>query len=96
MVLNLRTELADAQTAYLENADYAEASSVTKAKAFVTACTRLLLLLPAMTRQASRFELQIDTKLIPEALKRAEDWIAAISGSTASQVRGFSLTDFSE
>lgn len=96
MVLNLRTELETVQQAYLDNADYEEVASVTKAKVFVSACRKLLLLLPQMTRQASRFELQIDTKVIPEALKHAKDWISSVSGSAAGAVRAFSLTDFGE
>lgn len=62
--------------AYHDNADYEEMAEVAKAKAFVTACRRLLTTLPAEsgTRESN---VRIDTKLVAEQLKAATDWVAA-------------------
>ena len=94
MALNLRAQLAAAQTAYLDNADYDEENDVAKAKAFSTACRKLLLLLPRRTRHAARFELEIDTSVIPAELRRVEEWITDAATSGADGVRAFSLEHF--
>jgi hypothetical protein len=66
-------EVADA---YLDNADFEEAGSVAKAKAFVTACVRLLVLLPASASDQGSAQ-SFDQKEIQANKQRAQAYIAA-------------------
>jgi len=69
--------LADAQAAYLANADYADGSGdTTKAQAFRSATRALLLLLPAGISQsgASRSH---NTANLNNQLAMVESWIAS-------------------
>ncbi len=64
------TTLAEAETAYLANADYAETASATKAKLFSAACRALLLLLPSRARQGDT-ETQYDPGTIRQEMSMA-------------------------
>lgn len=66
-------EVADA---YLDNADFEEAGSVAKARAFVTACVRLLLLLPVSASDQGSAQ-SFDQKEIQANKQRAQAYIAA-------------------
>lgn len=66
----------EVQDAYLDNASYAEDGSVAKAKAFVTACTMLLLLIPKMAKQSFRHEIQTNIDLIYEQMQGAQRFVA--------------------
>ncbi|MCC6494431.1 MAG: hypothetical protein IT424_15580 [Pirellulales bacterium] len=99
MTLDLGAQLASAQEAYLDNADYRSTGSLTKAAEFETACRKLLVLLPQSSRQAGRFDIAIDTKLIPRELERVTAWLASQPGAVGSlggRVRGFDVTHFRE
>lgn len=65
-----------AADAYLDNADFEEASSLTKAKAFVTACIRLMVLLPSSASHSSTAQ-SFDMGQIAAAKDRALAYIAA-------------------
>jgi len=83
MALDLEVELEAAQTAYLANADWQSSNSVAMARAFVAACTKLLLLVPTMSKQAGRFEVQFDTGVLAARLKVAESFVASQSSGKA-------------
>ena len=64
--LTSASTLAQVQAAYADNASYVEDNSVAKCRAFITACTILLLKLPAEqgTREA---QLRLNVRPGPEA-----------------------------
>ena len=71
-------QLSQAETAYLNNADYAESRSVPRARAFVTACRKLLVLLPSsMTKGSNSVSQRVD--LIANELKDAQAWLERFS-----------------
>ncbi len=78
--------LGQVQASYVDNASYAEDSSVAKCKAFITACRVLILRLPAQTgtREA---QLQLNPDLIQKEMKAAQEWLegpgAALGGTSA-------------
>lgn len=84
------TTLADAQTAYLANADYAEVASASKASLFASACRALLLLMP---KQASQGDVstQFDMTLVREEMAAAIQYANAAAGSVQVDV---SLEEF--
>lgn len=79
---------AEAQAAYLENADYAAASSLTKARAFVTAGRRLLVLVTT-GRIPSGASLDFTGNLdaVREQIRDAERWIALQPDPSATDAR---------
>jgi hypothetical protein len=83
------TNLADAKAAHYENADYEETGDATKARAFVTACRRLIGLLPARMTKGGREvgESEFDLQRLEQQLAAARLWLstqasAAVSGSS--------------
>lgn len=62
--------------AYADNASYIEDGSVSKCKAFITACLLLLLKLPKRsgTREA---DTEMNPDLIRSELDKARDWLTA-------------------
>lgn len=77
--------LADAQAAYLDNADYLTTGSAAKAAAFVTAANQLLVLLPSVTKHGGAGELQWSLEGVQAALLRAEQWLRSnVAGSGAA------------
>jgi len=74
---------------YIANAGYAENDSLTEAKAFVTACTRLLLM-PVSSRSRPGSELSFSTASIERAKEKAERWV---SNKTRGSAGGFRLGD---
>lgn len=76
----------------LDNADFEETQSLTKAKAFVTAAKRYLILAPASSSDQGS-SLSINASQVHDMLRRAQAYVAAsASSSTGSSVRyiGFS------
>jgi hypothetical protein len=77
------TEIAAARAAYFDNADYEEAASVAKAKAFITACRKLLAL--PITRSANGARDGNEVELQPDLLERqqsmARQWVAAYAAA---------------
>lgn len=91
MTFDLESQLDQAYEAYFNNADYLENASVSQALSFVTACNKLILLTPTLQRQAGRFELQFDPRVLPKQRDDALLW-ANLQGEAG--VRGFDLTNF--
>jgi len=75
------TTLQSILSDYESNADYRETSSVTKALAFISACTKLLVKLPARSSGGGS-EVEIDTALVEKQLDRAEQWVQANRSSS--------------
>lgn len=92
----LDAEISAARTAYLENADYEEDASVTKAKAFITACRKLLAVPITRTANAGREgnELELNPELIAKMLDEARRWLAAELAATSGAVIHADFTDF--
>ena len=83
----------DAKAAYLDNADYEETGSVTKARAFVTACRHLLLLRPKSAGHGNaRFDLA--PELIERQMMQAQAWINANNTSGSGAVTHVDFSDF--
>lgn len=70
------TTLAAAKTAYLANADYADFTDTTKAKAFVSACRALMLLLPSKSMEFQR-SAEFSLSNLKTELEKAEAFIVA-------------------
>lgn len=71
-------QLSQAETDYLDNADYAESRSVSKARSFVTACRKLLVLLPSsMVKGSNSVSQRVD--LIRDELRDAQAWLERFS-----------------
>jgi len=82
---------SQAVEAYLDNADFEEDASLSKAKAFVTACVQLAVLLPSSASFGASAQ-SFDVASIKAAQTRALDWIQAYEASTTSPaVRFFSF-----
>lgn len=71
------SEIAAAETAYFENADYAEVRSVSKARAFVTSCRKLLMAPSNMVKGANSVSSRID--LLRDELRDAQAWLERFS-----------------
>jgi hypothetical protein len=83
-------DLLTVRQAFLENADYAEVADVSKAKAFQTACRRLIVLTPTRTAKGGRDgeEIELDVQVIQQQLLEVTRWLAcndsaSLSGQTA-------------
>lgn len=66
--------------AYFDNADYDEAGSVTKAKAFQTACVRLIGLRPQLLQkggQGANLHAQFNVSELRFQLQRVDSWLSA-------------------
>lgn len=91
MTFDLEAQFETSVAAYMANAAYYQHASATEALAFATACQQLMMLMPQMQRQAGRFELQFDSKLLPQQLYNAQLY-ASLSKDVG--VRGFDFTNF--
>lgn len=80
---------------YLDSASYEAEGSLTLARDFVTACTRLLVLLPSSASFGQSAQ-SFDMASIKAAQTRALDWIQAYEATTTSPaVRYFNFrSDF--
>lgn len=76
--LTSASTLAQAKASYLDNASYAEDSSVAKCKAFITACRFLLLMMPKRASHGGRTgeEIEIAPDVIQAEKEAAEAWLA--------------------
>jgi len=85
---------------YADNASYEEDGSVTKARAFVTACRLLLLKLPKSASvgggdRGGGHEMELEPRLIKEELAAAQQWVA-LNASTASDGSTRHTTSYSD
>jgi len=78
MSLSSSSSEAEVLAAYQDNACYEEEHDVTKAKAFLTACRYLLLVLPKIAQQGGRGGemVELSTDLIAAQLSEARTWVA--------------------
>lgn len=74
MALDSNSSLQDVQASYMDNASYLECNDADKARAFVTACRMLLILLPRETsRMNGRIVLSPD--LVQREMHTAIQWL---------------------
>ncbi len=66
------------------NADWPETMSLEKAKLFASAVRRYIIFSPKQSSQPGGFGLTIDTSIINELLKQAQEFITANSTSNSS------------
>jgi hypothetical protein len=81
------SSLADIRAVYLDNVSYAEDASVTKAKAFITACKALMLTLAERQVHGGRGggqEIQFNLEMIANEKKTAESWLAGADDTGGS------------
>lgn len=88
----------EAYTTYADWEEYRESdttTAVTRARSFVTACTRLILLLPKVSRTRQRTEAEFDIVEIRRQKENAQRYLS-IAGSTAfaSTTKHVDLTNF--
>ncbi len=91
---DMEAELTAALDAYLANADYFETGSVSKAKAMITAYTRLVGIVPTLSSQGSRHvnDMRENLKIWAAAIRDAKEFVVANSGGDGSGVRHFDLS----
>lgn len=75
--LTSTSTLAQVNAAYDDNASYAEDGSVTKCRAFITACRFLLRRIPARISHGNRHSIDNDLAVIQRELSLAQQWLAA-------------------
>lgn len=77
-------EVEAAKQAYYDNADYESDASVAKAKLFIAACTRLMILIPASAAQGGE-SISMPIAQIESAMNYARKWLS-INDSSSTQV----------
>jgi hypothetical protein len=85
------SDYSDAYAAYISNADYDTEADATKAAAFISACRKLMLLMPKRARHGSGEELEVDPATLRDELRGAQAWLARYRRA----VKGPRLSDFS-
>ena len=85
---------ASVETALLENADFEETASLTKAKAFVTACNRFFVLMPASQGDQGT-SMAMGLPQIQALMARAQSYIKAndSANNSTSHVRFLTFAD---
>ncbi|MDE2100771.1 MAG: hypothetical protein KGL39_26230 [Patescibacteria group bacterium] len=73
------TTLPQLKQLYLANAGYAEDNSVAAARAFVSACRGLIVMLPAKSAHGKGGSVEFDPAMVQKQLEEARAWIAANS-----------------
>lgn len=83
--LSSASTIAQVEAAYADNASYLEDGSVSKCKAFITACTLLLQARPSKATHggagAESIELNLD--VLQKQLESARQWFVANGGTSA-------------
>lgn len=93
MAITSTTTLAEAKAEYLGNASYAENGSVTQAKAFVSACRALIVLLPARSMAGGK-SADFSIADVRAEKEKAETWIGSNNSAAGSaRVRHFDFSD---
>jgi hypothetical protein len=82
---SLNGDSTDAQVwaAYDDNASYEEDGSLTKAKAFITACRILLRRLPKRQKSGGA-EIETDPTRLSKEMEEAKQWVASNPSSSAA------------
>lgn len=81
--LSSTSTIAQITASYADNASYEEDGSVSKARAFVTACRLLILKLPTKMMHGKAGEIDLDPSLIRGELQAAQRWLASQPDSAA-------------
>lgn len=68
---------AQIKAAYDDNASYEEDASVSKARAFVTACRMILRRLATKAKNGDS-EIEFDTRIVQDEMKQAQRYVAAV------------------
>lgn len=68
--------IATVRQSYVTYADYEETGSQASCKAFITACRRLLALLPTASGGAQSTSFEFDVSQIRSELEAAQNWLA--------------------
>lgn len=82
--------------AYLTNAGYEENVSYSECQAFITACRKLLVLLPSRAITGARAQVEMNVPLIEKAIHKAQQWAAAnrpASQTGAGGTREYFMSD---
>ena len=79
--------IADIETDLLEYADFEEAASVARAKLFITAAKRWLILRAESASNQSS-SLSIGKSFVESMMKRAQDYVAANATTSSGAVGG--------
>ena len=77
----------------LDNADFEEAASISKAKAFVTAAKRWLILRPNAASSAGN-SLTLNSAQVENMMARAQEYIAANDTAGSSRTRFLGMDGF--
>ena len=87
--------IADIEADILEYADFEEVGSVARARLFVTAAKRWLILRPESASNQSS-SLSMSKSFVADMLKRAQNYVSANSSASdgGGRVRFLSATDF--
>ena len=95
--LSSSSTLQEIIDSYMDNASFFEDSSATKALAFVTACSLLLMLRPKRARHGEE-EIELNLALIQKQKQDAQEYIAAngADGTGGGILRQVDLRDFRE
>lgn len=84
MPVNVATEYDSALQAYLDNASYEAEASVAKAKLFLTACTKLIALVPQMTgTRESTTQMKVDEYRLQR--ESCQEWLSTHDTSADSR-----------
>jgi len=78
--LTSSSTLDEVKAAYIDNASYAEDSSVAKARAFITACRILLMRLPKRVSRGGGEEIELNPERIQAELRAAQQYVNANAG----------------
>lgn len=90
-------DLATARAAYIDNADYESEGSVAKARDFLTAARRLLVMLPASAVGRDRSQADFELEHVRAEIRACQAWLAANPSSATQQSNPDVLHhDFSE
>ena len=93
--LTSASTLAEIKAAYADNASYLEDGSATKARAFITACTLLLLRLPKRVSKGGGQgeEIELDPQLLADQIGEAKRYLSAANVAIAP-TKCYSIENF--
>lgn len=75
-------DLATVRAAYIDNADYESEGSQAKARLFLTAARRLLVMLPASAVGKDRSQADFDLNTVRQEIVYCQNWLASNPSST--------------
>ena len=93
--LSSASSTAQILASYYDNASYEEDASVSKAKAFITACRFLILKFPKKAKEGGGSETEIDPSQIAREQAHARAWLSTVgNASTNGSVKYSSFENF--